>query len=591
MTKNKSPEATKLALRRYFGEIWRNRKTAIPGLLLPGIGSIFVFYLPPLVVASMLHRFGNTKPELHDTIPYLVTFAVVWLAGELMYRVAFLCLEFTDSRAIRNLYVSSMNELLAKDLSFFHDNFAGSLTKKVIGYSKNIEPFIDTLGLSVSAQVLPLLFATVILWHFSPLLVAALLGMIAVVFLIIRPLTKRRRHLIAKREAASNTTAGYVADIIGNIDAVQTFAHEDFEAKRHQENVLDYTTKMRQSWNYHTLRVDSSISPIYVLINVIGLILAILFSKNASGLTTIFITFSYFGYATRILWELNRIFRNFENAISEAAEFTELLLVPSTVVECRHPLDFVVKRGEIVFDNVGFAYENRHDDPLFKNFNLHIKPGEKLALVGHSGGGKTTVTKLLLRFMDINSGKLLIDGQNIAEARLKDLRSAIASVPQEPIMFHRSIRENIRYGRLDATNEDVVEAAKKAHADEFINKLPQGYDTLVGERGVKLSGGQRQRIAIARAIIKDAPILVLDEATSALDSESEKLIQDALWGLMANRTAVIIAHRLSTIQKMDRIIVLDDGHIAEEGSHQELLAKGGIYAKLWAHQSGGFIEE
>jgi ATP-binding cassette subfamily B protein len=212
-------------------------------------------------------------------------------------------------------------------------------------------------------------------------------------------------------------------------------------------------------------------------------------------------------------------------------------------------------------------------------------------LVGHSGGGKTTLIRLILRFMDIDGGEILIDGQNIANITQDDLRRSITYVPQEPLLFHRTLAENIGYGKLDATAEETVKAAKLAHADEFIKVLPKGYDTLVGERGIKLSGGQRQRVAIARAMLKDAPIILLDEATSALDSESEVLIQDALWKLMEGKTTVVIAHRLSTIQKMDRIVVLDNGEIAEEGSHKELLEKDGTYATLRAHQSGGFLED
>jgi ATP-binding cassette subfamily B protein len=211
--------------------------------------------------------------------------------------------------------------------------------------------------------------------------------------------------------------------------------------------------------------------------------------------------------------------------------------------------------------------------------------------VGHSGSGKTTFTRLLLRFSDIDGGQILIDGQNIAHITQDDLHRHIAYVPQEPLLFHRSIAENIAYGKDEADEATIKKTAELAHAAEFIDNLPKGYETLVGERGVKLSGGQRQRVAIARAMIKDAPILVLDEATSALDSESEKLIQSALWKLMQGRTAIVIAHRLSTIQKMDRIVVLDNGKIVEQGSHQELLKKNGTYAALWAHQSGGFLED
>jgi ATP-binding cassette, subfamily B, bacterial len=222
---------------------------------------------------------------------------------------------------------------------------------------------------------------------------------------------------------------------------------------------------------------------------------------------------------------------------------------------------------------------------------LAIKPGEKIGLVGPSGGGKSTLTRLLLRFEDITSGTIAIDGQNVAGVTQQSLRRAISYVPQEPLLFHRTIADNIRYGLDDASIEDIQRAATLAYADDFIGELPEGYDTIVGERGVKLSGGQRQRIAIARAILKDAPILVLDEATSALDSESEVYIQRALWKLMENRTTIVVAHRLSTIQKMDRIIVLEDGAITEQGTHAELIKRKGTYSKLWNHQSGGFIEE
>jgi ATP-binding cassette subfamily B protein len=224
-------------------------------------------------------------------------------------------------------------------------------------------------------------------------------------------------------------------------------------------------------------------------------------------------------------------------------------------------------------------------------FSLDIKPGERIGLVGRSGSGKTSLTKLLLRFNELDSGRIVIDGQDITKIKQGDLRKSIAYVAQEPYLFHRTIRENIAYGKPDASDQEVRLAAKQANALDFIDTMPNGLDTIVGERGIKLSGGQRQRIAIARAILKDAPILLLDEATSALDSESERLIQNSLDKLMKHRTSIVIAHRMSTISKLDRIVVLDDGKISEQGTHQELLDKHGIYAKLWQHQSGGFIEE
>jgi ATP-binding cassette subfamily B protein len=299
-------------------------------------------------------------------------------------------------------------------------------------------------------------------------------------------------------------------------------------------------------------------------------------------------------YTTTIVDQLfqfsNNALRNYNRSIGDASQMIATLAEPPAVTDPSGPESAKIKTGDIAFQNVVFKHDGS-DDAIFDKLSLRIRHGEKIGLVGHSGSGKTTFTRLLLRFSDIDDGEILIDGQNIARITQDDLHKVIAYVPQEPLLFHRSIQENIAYGDSEASDAAVKLAAKRANADEFITSLPDGYDTLVGERGVKLSGGQRQRIAIARAMLKDAPILVLDEATSALDSESEVLIQDALWKLMEGRTAIIIAHRLSTIQHMDRIIVLDEGRIAEEGSHKKLIKAGGTYARLWAHQSGGFIDD
>jgi ATP-binding cassette subfamily B protein len=591
MAEKASKTATKIAIQQYLREIWRQKKFSIPTFVLVSIGAVLTTYAPPLVVAAMIKRFGDSgAPSLDEVLPYLALFGGIWLLGEVFWRLSFVCLNRTDGRGMEHLYTAALDMLRKKDIGFFHNNFAGALTKKAIGYGRSFESFMDTITFNIARNVLPLLFVSVILWRYSPWIVAALYGLMGLVVAILIPLIKRRKQLVDAREAASNYMAGHIADVIGNMDAVQSFAHEDEEQARHEQNVKAYARAALRSWDYHVIRIDSLISPIYVLINVVGLGLAITLGDDAATIAAIFITFSYFVFITEMLWEFNRTYRNLENAIADAAQFTDLLLVPSAIQDPEEPKAFAVTEGGIAFKNVHFAY-NDNNQKLFADLNLDIKPGEKIALAGRSGGGKTTITKLLLRFVDVDSGELLIDGRNIAHSRLKDVRRSIAYVPQDPSMFHRSIRENIRYGRTEATDEDVIAAAKKAHAHDFIQSLPKGYDTLVGERGVKLSGGQRQRIAIARAIVKDAPILVLDEATSALDSESEKLIQAALWELMKGRTAIVIAHRLSTIQKMDRILVLDNGAIAEQGTHTALLAQKGIYAKLWAHQSGGFIEE
>jgi ATP-binding cassette subfamily B protein len=284
--------------------------------------------------------------------------------------------------------------------------------------------------------------------------------------------------------------------------------------------------------------------------------------------------------------------RTITRALGDAKAMTEILDTPAAVKDKPSPELSRIAQGAIAFNDVSFTHADaKKSDALFEHFNLQIPAGQKVGLVGHSGSGKTTLTRLLLRFADIDGGAITIDGQNIANITQDDLRRSIAYVPQEPLLFHRSLRENIAYGKPEASDHEIREAARKAHAAEFIERLPKGYETEVGERGVKLSGGQRQRIAIARAILKDAPILVLDEATSALDSESERLIQAALWELMKGRTAIVIAHRLSTVQRMDDIVVLKDGKIAEQGTHAQLLKTGGHYADLWVHQSGGFIEE
>jgi ATP-binding cassette, subfamily B, bacterial len=583
-------QALWLVLRRYGRQITRRPSISVPALVLPGIGDVLIFYAPPLVVAQLLGAVARGDAlTIGSFTPYVLTFTALWFAGEVVWRGAEALIARAEIGGIQSLYVEAMEELLAKDLAFFHDNFAGSLTKRTLGYARRFEDVFDVLAFQVIAKILPLGFVTVVLWRYSPLLILVLLGMLSITVALVVPRIRRRRQLVDEREVASNVLAGHVADSIANAEAVRAFARERDEAAIHTNNVRDFGRKTLRSWDYQNFRVNVITAPMYVLTNTLGLIVALHISLGtAASLETVFLTFSYFATATRVMWEFNRIYRNLEGALTDAAQFADLLLDPPSVQDVGSPVPFAPRDHGVDVRDISFRHSSAQP-LLFDRFSLTVAAGTKLGLVGRSGGGKTTITRLLLRFKDVERGQILVGGQSIAEVAQSSLREVIAYVPQDPAMFHRTIADNIRFARPEATDEDVRRAAALAHAAEFVESLPDGYHTLVGERGIKLSGGQRQRIAIARAILKDAPILILDEATSSLDSESEALIQDALWTLMAGRTAIVIAHRLSTVRRMDSLVVLDQGRIVEQGSHEHLLALGGIYASLWSHQSGGFL--
>ena len=583
-------QSLRLVLRRYGMQIRRRPWIAIPALLLPAVGDVLTVYAPPLVVAKLLGAFAR-EPRLSpsDMAQYVLTFAGLWLAGQITWRIAMALMIRAEIRGMEALYVEAMDELLAKDLSFFHHNFAGSLTKRALGYARRFEDVFDVLAFQVAGTVLPLGFAAVVLWMYSPWLVVLLLSMLAATLGMVIPLIRRRRRMVDVRETASNTLAGHVADSIANAETVRAFAREPDEARIHARNVGDYGAKAQRSWDYQNLRVDMVTAPMFVVTNTLGLVVALATSSGTgASLEAVFITFSYYATATRVVWEFNRIYRNLEGALTDAAQFTELLLDPPAVVDAAPTEAFAPPDFSVEMKNVSFRY-GVEQPLLFDRFSMRIEAGTKVGLVGRSGGGKTTLTRLLLRFADVERGEILVGNQVIDRIPQAALRESIGYVPQDPSMFHRSVADNIRVGRPGATDAEVRWAAKLAHAAEFIEALPAGYETLVGERGVKLSGGQRQRVAIARAILKDAPILVLDEATSSLDSESEALIQEALWTLLAGRTAIVIAHRLSTVRRMNRLVVLERGTIVEQGTHDALVAGGGIYASLWAHQSGGFL--
>ncbi|WP_411075963.1 ABC transporter ATP-binding protein [Streptomyces sp. cmx-4-7] len=581
-----------LALRHYGRELLRLRWLTAPAMLLPALGNIGIFYVAPLVVAKLVGQVagdGVGAGDLGAHLPYVLGFAGVLLLGEALWRVGLHCLNRLDARGIENLYVVGMDELFAKDTSFFHDNFAGSLTKRVLGFASRFEVFVDTLTFSIMGNFVPLLFASVVLWRYDPLLVVGLLTLIAFTGVCVAPLIRRRQALVARREQAIARVAGHVADSLTNMDTVRAFAAEEREAAEHRSRVAESRRLTLRSWDYGNLRIDTLVAPLSVLTNVLGLVLAVTLGGGEHGVEAVIVAFTYYSNATRIMFEFNQIYRRLESAMTEAGQFTELLLEPPTVLDPEDPEPPAPRGAGVRFEKVVFAHAGAK--PLFDGLDLDVPDGAKIGFVGRSGGGKTTLTRLLLRMTDVDGGRILVGGQDIGRLRQADLRSMIAYVPQDPAMFHRSLRDNIAFARPDATEAEIRRAAGAAHVTEFVDGLPDGFDTMVGERGVKLSGGQRQRVALARAILRDAPILLLDEATSALDSESEILVQEALWHLMEGRTALVVAHRLSTVAGMDRLVVLDRGRIVEQGTHQALLDAEGAYAKLWRHQSGGFLDD
>ena len=380
-----------------------------------------------------------------------------------------------------------------------------------------------------------------------------------------------------------------MADSITNEISVKSYARESAEAARFGKataKTKKATFRVAKVSFWRNLSMNAINTATFA-----GLLVLIVVSHNLFGLTVANMVFLY-SLSNSLLsnvWTINHILRTINRAFGNAKEMVDILDTP-LIIDDKTDKPLKVERAEIEFSHIAFQHEEQRTK-LFEDFDLKVPAGKSLGLVGVSGSGKTTLTKLLLRFDDVTEGAIYIDGHDIRDVTQKSLRGEIAYVPQESSLFHRSVYENIAYGRTGATREEVMRVAKLANADEFIRGLPNGYETLVGERGVKLSGGQRQRIAIARAILKDAPILVLDEATSALDSESEALIQEALSNLMKGRTSIVVAHRLSTIAGLDTIVVLHEGKIVEQGSHHELLSRGGEYAKLWSRQSGAFLDE
>ncbi len=542
----------------------------------------------------------NKNPETfwQEEKDTLITMAVVML-------VLLPCLVFLHSALIHQTILGNYpmsirwlahRYLLKQSLGFYQNEFAGRIATKVMQTSLAVRETATKL-LDVMVYVVVYFGSMVYLiadadWRLVLPMLAWLVIYTALQFYFV----PRLKQVATEQADARSEMTGRIVDSYTNISTIKLFSHTARESDYARDSMQLFLVPVYKQMRLATWLNVYVQSLNYLLVFAISALAIWLWTVNAVSVGAIAIAVSLAlrlsGMSQWIMWEVSALFEN----IGTVADGIDTLAQPQHIVDKADAKPIQVPQGQIEFRQLNFNYGKVASEhgPVIDGLELSIKPGEKVGLVGRSGAGKSTLVNLLLRFYDLNSGQILIDGQDIKTVSQESLRAHIAMVTQDTSLLHRTVRENILYGRPAATEAEMVEAARLAEADGFIQELTDpkgnsGYDAQVGERGVKLSGGQRQRIAIARVLLKNAPILILDEATSALDSEVEAAIQHSLTQLMIGKTVIAIAHRLSTIAAMDRLIVLDQGSIVEQGSHQELIAKGGIYAQLWAHQTGGFI--
>ncbi|MBR3143687.1 ABC transporter ATP-binding protein [Candidatus Saccharibacteria bacterium] len=589
MVKEKKTVNIKRTLHYFWQALMQYKMRTILILFLVTVWIFISNVLEPYGVSEIIGKISGGDFEIANYVGILLlTLAPVALNNLVVIRLVDWLDWSLDAKCGRYLSHLAFDAVINQSMTFHSNKFSGSLTSAAnklpgafIALKSNFVwdfyPLILTVVYSIGAA----------LFVCPPF--ALILFVCTVIYMVVAVTTYYKTMGVdAELAEAENAQTGQLADSITNELSVKSYAREKFERARFERatgRTFSATMKVAKVSFLRNLSMN-----VVNLTTFIAIIILIILSHNLFGLTVANVVFLYTLSSNLLynVWRINHILRSINTSFGNAKEMVEILDLPY-IVDDKTDKPLKVKDGAIDFSHMSFKHETRKDG-LFNDFNLKVPAGKSIGLVGVSGSGKTTLTKLLLRFADVNEGGIFIDGQDIRDVTQKTLREAIAYVSQESSLFHRSVFENIAYGRPDATDEEVYEAARLANADEFIADLPDGYDTLVGERGVKLSGGQRQRIAIARAILKDAPILVLDEATSALDSESEAAIQEALANLMEGRTSIVVAHRLSTIAGLDEIVVLKDGEIVEQGSHKKLLAKKGEYAKLWSRQSGAFLK-
>lgn len=573
------PHVKKYKKSFFFAFLGNATSITISSLLLP------LYYKD---IIDLISSVSDRALAYDDLMSLLIKLGVAIIIYSAMARITAFALTYSQSNIMRELANYAFKQINKHSYHFFTSTFSGSIVAKTRRFIRAFENIHDILVYDLLNAFIRLIGIFVILMFIIPPLGMLFFVWTAVYISITIYLAKKKIKYDIKEAEADSVVTGKLADVITNILNIKIFSRIKNEFDLFSQSTADEEKKRRQAW-YFGNKIDTLKSFLLATLEIVGMYTVIkLWLGGAVSTGTVVLVQIYIVSIFSTLWNIGKIISRLSKSFSETSEIIEIFETEPDILDPEHPEICAINAGNIEFRNVTFKY--RDGASVFKDFNFSVKHGEKIGLVGHSGAGKTTITKLLLRFADIQEGEILIDGQNIKNISQDDLRNNIAYVPQEPILFHRSLKANIAYGDPKATYEEIMEAARKARADEFINNLPNKYDTMVGERGVKLSGGQRQRVAIARAMLKKAPILLLDEATSSLDTVSEKYIQEAFDELMKGRTTIVIAHRLSTIQKMDRIVVIENGEIAEQGTHKALLAKKGIYHNLWKHQIDGFME-
>jgi ATP-binding cassette subfamily B protein len=549
----------------------------------------------PLVFAAVLDRIATLhqgESMSAEFGPLIVAYAVLLVLGQVLMRMTG-WMEWEGSlKTFTNGIHRSFERLLDLGYRWHIDHPSGEVASALSAFAWALVDGIDTLEWSILRIVVIVLSAIAVLavvaWPVSVVLVVLTVAFAWVVVLRSRPVTEASREF----SRAHSRAEGTAADVIRNISTVLVGAGEAAESDRVRElldAVVAADLRARRTFTVTRVWMGGTISAMTWAALFVGILLAV--NGNIKAGVVYLVLFYASTVSSELLTSFQEI-RNLVRGLGRAGKLVHLVSTPPEVVDQPGAPDLAVTVGAVRFERVRFSY--RPDQPLLRDFDLELRPGEHVGVVGPSGSGKSTLTRLVLRLMDLDAGRVLIDRQDIAQCTQSSVRRAVSYVPQDPQMLHRSIADNIWYGQPGLPDlGQIRQVAAAAFVDQFVKDLPERYDTVVGERGLKLSGGQRQRVAIAQAMLKNAPVLILDEATSSLDSESEKYVQEALWRLMSGSTSLVVAHRLSTIAHLDRIIVVEDGRIVETGTHRELLLAGrvGTYRTLWEHQSGGFLAD